>query len=386
MARISKIEVLMVDLPPAVKRVDAIQSFESQETPIVRITDADGAQGTGYTYTIGTGGPAVISLLQRTLVPRLLGREAEEIDGIWRDLLFATHATSVGAITSLALAAIDIALWDLRCRRAALPLWQMAGGAKAAVPLYSTEGGWLHLSPEDLASDAATVKAMGFAGAKIKIGKPSIAEDRARLKAVRDAVGEDFRVMVDANQAFDLTEAIRRAYMLADYGVHWFEEPLPADNICAHVELARHARVPIAVGESIYAVSPFKDYLQQGAASVIQSDVARIGGITPWLKSAHLAEAFGVPICPHFLMELHVSLVCAVPNAPILEYIPQLDAITTSRLDIRNGMAHPHSTPGIGIDWNWDVIADRVVPGLEFTISEKEEKHATHGNGHRVEA
>ncbi len=369
MAKIDKVEILMVDLPPAVKRVDAIQSFESQETPILRITDAEGAEGTGYAYTIGTGGPAVISLLHRTLAPRLLGRDAEEIDGIWRDLLFATHATAVGAITSLALAAIDTALWDLRCKRAGLPLWKLAGGSKRSVPLYSTEGGWLHLSPEDLAADAAAMKAKGFAGAKIKIGKPSIAEDRARLEAVRTAVGEDFRVMVDANQAFDLAEAQRRADMLADYGVHWFEEPLPADNIGAHVELARDSRVPIAVGESIYAVAPFKDYLQQGAASIIQSDVARIGGITPWLKSAHLAEGFGVPICPHFLMELHVSLVCAVPNAPMLEYIPQLDAITTSRLDIRDGVAHPPPQPGIGIDWDWDEIGARTVPDTAFTLT-----------------
>ncbi len=370
MARIVEVETLMVDLPPAVKRVDAIQSFESQETPIVRITDADGHVGTGYAYTIGTGGLAVMSLLERTLLPRLLGREAEETEGIWRGLLFATHATAVGAITSLALAAIDTALWDLRCKRAGLPLWRLAGGAKPDVALYSTEGGWLHLPADALAEDARKMKARGFAGAKIKIGKPSIAEDRARLAAVRDAVGEDFRIMVDANQAFDLAEALRRADMLADYGVHWFEEPMPADNVGAHAELARRSRVPIAVGESMYSLSQFKDYLQQGAASIIQADVARIGGITPWLKAAHLAEGFGVTICPHFLMELHVSLVCAVPNAPVLEYIPQLDAITTSRLDICDGIARPPGAPGIGIEWNWDVIRGCIVPGTQFTLSE----------------
>ena len=145
MARIAHVEIMMVTLVPLVKRTDAIQSFVAQETPMVRITDAEGAVGTGYSYTIGTGGPAVVSLLRETLVPRLLGREAEEIEAIWRDLLFATHATAVGAITSIALAAIDTALWDLRCRRANLPLWRMAGGAKPAIPLYSTEGGWLHI-------------------------------------------------------------------------------------------------------------------------------------------------------------------------------------------------------------------------------------------------
>ena len=385
MARIEHVEILMVDLPPAVERVDAIQSFVSQETPLVRITDTDGAEGVGYAYTIGTGGPAIISLLERSLVPRLIGREAEEIEAIWRDLLFATHATAVGAITSLALAAIDTALWDLRCRRAGLPLWRMAGGAKPSVPLYTTEGGWLHLPVEALAEDAAEMKARGFTGAKLKIGKPSIAEDRARLAKVRAAVGEDFRIMVDANQAFDLAEAMRRADMLAETRVDWFEEPMPADNVGAHARLARHSRVPVAVGESMYSQAQFKDYLEQGAASIVQADVARVGGITPWLKIAHMAEGFNVAICPHFLMELHVSLVCAVPNAPFLEYIPQLDAITMSRLDIRDGRAHPPDSPGLGIAWDWTAIRARIVPGTHHVFG-KGGTDATHGDGHRAEA
>lgn len=370
MSRIVHIEILMVDLRPAVERVDAIQSFQSQETPIVRVTDADGVTGIGYAYTIGTGGPAVISLLERTFAPRLLGREAEEIEGIWRDLLYATHATAVGAITSLALAAVDTALWDLRCRKHSLPLWRLAGGAKDRVPLYSTESGWLHLPTEALVEGAVEMRDQGFAGAKLKIGKPNLSEDGERLAAVRSAVGDGFRVMVDANQAFDLAEALRRADMLADHGVFWFEEPLPADNISAHSRLAAQSRVPIAVGESMYSLAQFKDYLVHGAASIVQADVARIGGITPWLKVAHLAEAFGVPICPHFLMELHVSLVCAVPNAPMLEYIPQLDVITTNRLDIREGCAFPSNEPGIGIAWDWPEIRSRIVDGTHHTLSE----------------
>lgn len=177
MARISKAELMMVDLAPKVRRTDAIQSFVSQETPILRLTDADGAVGTGYCYTIGTGGPAVISLLRDTLLPRLIGREAEEIEAIWRDLMFSTHATAVGAITSLSLAAIDTALWDLRCRRADLPLWRMAGGAKNSVAVYSTEGGWLHIDTAALVEDALRMKEAGFAGSKIKIGRPHLAED-----------------------------------------------------------------------------------------------------------------------------------------------------------------------------------------------------------------
>ena len=363
MARIVQVEILMVNLPSKTERTDAIQAFLNQETPIVRITDEDGQTGCGYSYTIGTGGTAIIGLLKETLAPLLVGREAEEIERIWRDLLFATHATAVGAITSLALAAIDTALWDLRGRRAGLPLWRLAGGTCNSIPTYTTEGGWLNLATDALVADALTMKKRGFFGSKIKIGKPSIAEDRARLAAVREAVGDDFMIMVDANQAFHLAEAKLRSDMLAEFGIHWFEEPMPADDVGAHRELTRHSRVPIAVGESIYSLSQFKDYLEQGACSIVQVDVARIGGITPWLKVAHLAEAFNIPVCPHFLMELHISLACAVPNAPLLEYIPQLDDITGSMIKIKDGKAYPPNAPGIGIEWDWSAVKERIAAG-----------------------
>ena len=355
MATIARVEICMVDLKPRVKRVDAIQSFVSQETPFVRITDSDGAVGFGYSYTIGTGGPAIVELLARTLAPALLGRDGAEIEKIWRELLFLTHATSVGALTSLALAAIDTALWDLRCRRAALPLHVMAGGAKDRIPLYTTEGGWLHLPKQALIDDALQAKAQGFGGSKVKVGRP-IAEDVERLGALREALGPEFEIFTDANQAFTVDEAIRRArhYEAADIG--WFEEPLPADDVDGHVRLSRSTSIPVAVGESLYGLSHFRDYLQRGACSIIQVDVARIGGVTPWLKVAHLAEAYNVAVCPHFLMELHVALCCATPNSRWLEYIPQLDELTSEPMRIRDGCAEPNNAPGLGVAWDLEAI------------------------------
>ncbi len=366
MATITHIELRMIDLIPKVKRVDAIQSFVSQETPIVTVTDSDGAQGVGYCYTIGTGGPSVMALLEKTLAPALIGRDADRIEGIWRDLLFLTHATAVGAITSLALAAIDTALWDLRCRKQGLPLWKAAGGTRDRIPLYSTEGGWLHLETQALVDDALAMQAQGFRGSKIKIGRDHLSEDAARLAAVREAVGPGYEILTDGNQGFTLSEAIRRAQVLEDYNIGWFEEPLPADDVAGHAELSRRTSVPIAVGESMYSLSQFKDYLQAGAASIVQVDVARIGGITPWLKVAHLAEAYNVMVCPHFLMELHLPLVCAVPNAKWLEYIPQLDSVTTQAMRIEDGFAIPSDVPGLGIAWDWQAIAAQSTP-IEIT-------------------
>jgi L-alanine-DL-glutamate epimerase-like enolase superfamily enzyme len=359
MTRVSAIEILQVNLPPPVPRSDAIQSFVTQETPMVRLQMDDGSSGTGYSYTIGTGGSSVVALLKDHLCPRLVGRDPALIEGIWRDLLFATHATSVGAVTSLALAAIDTALWDWRCRRDGQPLWRAAGGAKQRIAVYTTEGGWLHLSPDDLVRETVAAQRAGFRGAKIKVGKPRVSEDLARLRAVRDAVGDGFEIMVDANQCFSLSEALRRAPKYAELGIAWFEEPLPADDVAGHARLAAASAVPIAVGESLYSIGQFADYMRSGACSIVQADVARIGGITPWLKVAHMAEACNLAVCPHFLMELHVSLTAAVPSAVWVEYIPQLDAVATSRLLIEDGMAVAPDTPGLGIAWRYDELDRR---------------------------
>jgi L-alanine-DL-glutamate epimerase-like enolase superfamily enzyme len=174
--------------------------------------------------------------------------------------------------------------------------------------------------------------------------------------------------MTDANQAFTVDEAIRRARHMEPLDVAWFEEPLPAEDLAGHERLARATTLPVAVGESIYSLSHLREYLQRGACSIIQADVARIGGITPWLKAAHLAEAFNVPICPHFLMELHVSLAAAVPNGRWVEYIPQLDDLTTEPVRIEHGCAVPAEAPGLGIAWDWPAIERRRVEGRTWHV------------------
>jgi len=365
MARIEKVELRMVDLVPKVKRTDAIQSFVSQETPIVTITDSDGAVGTGYSYTIGTGGSSVMRLLSYHLAPRLIGRDPDMIEAIWHDLEFATHATTIGAITSIAIAAIDTALWDLRAKKQNLPLWKLAGGAKDRCTLYTTEGGWLHIETAALVDDALAAKAKGFRGSKVKIGRPHGSEDLARLSAVRKAVGDGYEIMTDANQGFSVDEAIRRAARLRELDLAWIEEPLPADDIDGHIRLSNSTPTPIAIGESLYSIRHFREYMQKGACSIVQVDVGRIGGITPWLKIAHAAEAFDIPVCPHFLMELHVSLTCAVQNGRYVEYIPQLDQLTGKHMRIEDGHALAPDEPGIGIDWDWDAV--KAMSIAEFT-------------------
>jgi L-alanine-DL-glutamate epimerase-like enolase superfamily enzyme len=357
MQTIVRAEAYLVDIAVERQRTDAIQSFQKQETIFVDIETSDGLVGTGYSYTIGTGGRAVLQLLQTDLLKHLIGEDARQVEGLWQKLFWATHATAVGAITSLALAAVDTALWDLRCKTAGQPLWLLAGGAHPRVPLYDTEGGWLHLSTEELVAGAVRSREQGWPGVKLKVGKPHPEEDAERLGAVREAVGKTTHIMVDANQSMTYPQAKRWARMLEKHDIFWFEEPLPAEDINGHALLAASTSVPIAVGESIYALSHFREYLATGGAGIIQVDVARIGGITPWLKTAHLAEAFNIKVAPHFLMELHVSLAAAIPNSLYVEYIPQLRAVTTKEIEIVDGYALAPSEPGLGIAWDHEAIA-----------------------------
>lgn len=355
-ARIERVEASLVTLAPKTLRRDAIQTFVAQETAILRIRCSDGSEGVGYSYTIGTGGSSIMALLRDHLAPQLIGRDPDCIEAIWRDLILHTHATHVGAITSLAIAAIDTALWDRRAKVSNLPLWKLLGGARERIPTYTTEGGWLHLSPGELAANAQAASQAGFFGAKIKIGRRTAAEDHEALLAVRAAVGDRFELMADANQAFRLDEAIKRLRTLEELGLSWIEEPLPADDLAGHRSLCARAAVPIAVGESLYSIGQFGDYVQSGACHLVQVDAARVGGVTPWLKVAHLAECRNLAVCPHFLMELHVSLACATQAARWIEYIPQLDDVATAAIRIENGYAYPPTRPGLGIDWDWDRI------------------------------
>lgn len=351
----------LVDIEVEKVRTDAMQSFLKQETIVVTIETADGLTGRGYSYTIGTGGRATLSMLNEHLLAVLVGEDSRLVEHLWRRLYDSTRATSVGVITALALAAVDTALWDIRAQRAAQPLWMIAGGNRRDVPLYDTEGGWLHVSVDELVEEARASASRGWKGVKIKVGKPSIAEDASRIAAVRDAVGPNVEIMVDANQSMTSAEAVRRAHAFEPFDLSWFEEPLPADDVTGHVRLAQSTSIPIAVGESMYSLGHFREYLERGAAGIVQVDVARIGGITPWLKVAHLAEAFNVQVSPHFLMELHVSLVAAIPNGRFVEHIPQLRAVTNSEIRIDGGHAFAPDAPGLGIDWNLDALDDRTV-------------------------
>ena len=356
---IERVEIALVRIPVDPPRGDAIQKFDALEIPFVTIYDGSGLQGTGFGYTIGTGGTTIRELLHHELQSQLIGEDSRHIAHIHHKLNASIHALTPGCITSTALAAIDVALWDLAGKRTKTPLYILLGGAKKKVPIYNTHVGWLNRPLDEMvALCKEAVERDGFKAVKLKVGKPDIDEDEERVAAVRKVIGRANKLMVDANQSWRLPEAMKRAKMLEKYDLVWLEEPVLATEIDAFVRLGQHTIVPRAGGESIYAIEDFFQYLRCGALDILQPDIARIGGITNALRVCAMAQAAGLPVAPHVSPELSVTVAAAVPNSIYVEFIPQMKPILTETVKIIDGFAIPSEDPGHGIKFDEDALRE----------------------------
>ena len=352
-------EARLIRIPVDPPRGDAIQEFAALELPIVELTDAAGRRGIGFGYTIGNGGTAIHSLLRDELLPAVLEQDARRTVGLMRQLTKRIHALTPGCISSTALAAIDVALWDLAGVRAGTPLYLLLGGATDRVRLYNTHVGWLNRPLEELValSDEA-VRRDGFQALKLKVSKPDIDEDCERVAKVREAVGPRTTLMVDANQSWSIDTAITRIRRLEAYDLYWIEEPLDATDLDGFARLGQHTALARAGGESLYSVAAFHECIRRGALDVLQPDVARIGGITNAIAACHLAAAANLPVAPHVSPELSVTVACAVANSVFVEYIPQMEIVLRRPIRRQGEFALPFEEPGHGIQFD-DEALDR---------------------------
>ena len=351
--KIAKIETSLYRVPPKKVRVDSIQQFSAFELILARVCTEDGLEGTGFSYTIGEGGRAVFSLLNDDMAPWLVGQTFETPEAAWEALWWRFSWIRRGTLGTLGVSPIDLAFWDIRAQAEGKPLFRLLGGDRTRIPTYNTEVGWLQLPVEDLAVQAAQAVAEGFKGVKIKVGKPTLKEDVARLEAVREAVGDSFRIMVDANLCWDVEEAIRRARAFEDLGIYWLEEPLEAFDVRGHARLQSSTKIPVAVGESLNHRWAFEDYAHWEAARIFQPDVVQVGGPSEWLRIARLAAEKNLSISPHFLAEMHLQLVSATPHALFVEYLPQLDTVLIDPPVLEKGEYQVPETPGHGLQWDW---------------------------------
>src|SRR5947208_5607420 len=350
---IAKAESRLVRVPVDPPRGDAIQAFDALELPIVTITDSSNRTGIGFGYTIGTGGSSILELLRAELLDWLIGQDARRITFIHEHLSKSIHALTPGCISSTALAAIDVALWDLAGKRTETPLSILLGGAKDRVLIYNTPVGWLNRPIAALVKLCKqAVKQGRFRALQLKVGREDPEEERERVARVREAVGTKVKLMIDANRSWSIDEATRRLKLLEEFDLVWIEEPLPATDIQGFIELGKRIRIPRAGGESLYSPAAFYDYLRQGALDILQPDVARVGGITNAMKVCHLAQAANLPVAPHVSPEPSVTIAAAVPNSMMIEYVPQMEPILKQRVRIKDGYAIPSDMPGHGIEFD----------------------------------
>ena len=326
------------------------------ELVTVRVRDAEGAEGVGYTYTVGAGGAAVQALVARELAPLLAGRDADLIASHWQAMWWALHYGGRGGAQALAISAVDIALWDLRARRQGAPLWRVLGGFDPKVPCYA--GGIdLDFPLDALLRQTDENLARGFRAIKMKVGRPSLSDDVERVRAMRRHLGPDFPLMVDANMRWSVDEAIRAARALVELHPVWLEEPIIPDDVPGHARIVREGGLPIAAGENLHTLYEFRQLIAAGGVTFPEPDVTNCGGVTAFMKVCHLAEAFNLPVTSHGAHDLTVHLLAAAPNRSYLEaHGFGLDRFIAQPLRIKDGLAIAPDRLGHGIEFDWKAL------------------------------
>ncbi len=317
----------------------------------VTLTADDGPVGHGFSWTPTIGATAVEALIRDDLAPWLIGQPATP--DLWQSAWEHLHEAGGGGITTIALAGVDLALWDLSCRRFGLSVADTIGRRHGRQPVYGS-GVNLHYTLDELVEQAARWRDSGHTGIKIKVGKPDLAEDVERVAAVRETIG-DLRLMIDANQRWTVPKAIAGAEALAPFRLDWLEEPLRSDDTRGYRALRSEIAVPIALGENVHTIHRFRDLIDAEAIDVLQPNIVRVGGITPFLAIADLARETGLVLAPHLLPELSAQLAFAMPETTWVEDVEDAGfgalgaLVEPSGVTIANGYATGGHAPGIGM-------------------------------------
>jgi L-alanine-DL-glutamate epimerase-like enolase superfamily enzyme len=326
------------------------------ELVTVRITDSDGVEGVGYTYAVNSGGATFKVFIDEYLAPVLIGRDADESERLWQDMWWAVHYSGRGGHATSAISAVDIAVWDLRAKRAAQPLWRFFGGFDPRVPVYA--GGIdLDFSVEELLDQADGFRAQGFRAIKMKVGRTHLREDLERVRRMREHLGDDFPLMVDANMKWSADQAVRAARSLEEFNLLWIEEPTIPDDVAGHVRVVREGRTPVASGENMHTLYEFQTMMAAGGLTYPEPDVTNCGGMTVFRKIGAVAEAHNLPLTSHGVHDLTVHLLAAAPNRTYMEtHGFSLDRYIANPMQILDGFTTAPERPGHGIELDWSAL------------------------------
>ena len=350
---ISGVTLSLAYLPLAAPASDA-KVLTGRQKPLTEIAflfaeirTEGGYEGVGYSYAKRAGGPGQYAHA-REIAPELIGEDPSDIRRIWNKLAWAGASAGRSGLATQAVAAVDIALWDLKAKRAGLPLAKLLGAHRDSVACYNTSGGFLSTPVEQVVENARAAIGRGIGGIKVKVGQPDARLDLARVERVRSALGDGFPLMVDANQQWTRDTAARIGRDLEQYRLTWIEEPLDAYDAEGHAALARDLVTPVATGEMLTSVAEHRELIRQRSADFLQPDAPRVGGITPFLKIAALGEDAGLRMAPHFAMEIHLHLAAAYELDTWVEHFDWLQPLFNEHLEIREGRMLVPGRPGLG--------------------------------------
>ena len=359
---ISSVKTEYYHIPLAEILVDASHGTHTHfELIICRITTEDGFEGQGYTYTGGKGGRAIATLIEHDLKPFILGKDAENVEDILDGILHTNHYVGRGGLLSFAASAVDIALWDIRCKRADLPLHKYLGAPSDSAACYE---GFIDLdySMNRLQEKAQQSLAAGHESIKTKVGRANMQEDVARIALLRSIIGPHRKLMIDANYSYTEAQAIKFAHAVEEYDISWFEEPVSPDEFEAYGRIADAISIPLAMGENLHIIEEFERAIRYSRLSYLQPDASNIGGITGWLRIAKLAKDHGLKICSHGMHELHVSLLAAQPHAGMMEvHSFPIDKYTTNPIRVEDGMAFAPHHPGTGVIFDGTLLSPHLI-------------------------
>ncbi|WP_309131187.1 mandelate racemase/muconate lactonizing enzyme family protein [Brevibacterium sp.] len=350
---LTSITLSQIPLPLSVPISDA-KVFTGRQKPMTEVAmlfaeveTAEGHSGIGFSYSKRAGGPAQYAHAKE-IATAALGEDPNDIAKLYTKLLWAGASVGRSGLATQALAALDIALYDLKAKRAGLPLAKFLGSHRDSVRTYNTSGGFLNASLAEVKDRASQSLAEGIGGIKIKVGLPDSSEDIRRVTAVRDHIG-DAPLMVDANQQWDRATALRMGRAFDDLGLVWIEEPLDAYDVEGHARLTRTLDTPIATGEMLASVAEHGALIDARACDVLQPDAPRVGGITQFMRLLTLADEAALDIAPHFAMEIHLHLAACYPRETWVEHFDWLDPLFNEKLETKDGRMLVPDRPGLGI-------------------------------------
>ena len=355
--KIRDLRTTILSMPLKTPVADATHSLNRIQWILVNLVTDGGLTGNSFMLTFEYGPDLLRDIIDKELKKHVIGQDARQIGKIREICSKQTEYIGQSGVAAWGIAAIDIALWDLMGKSLDCPVSQLLGSLCDNVPIYGS-GGWLSYSMDDLLAEVSSYLDQGFKMVKIKVGSPDPRRDVERLKAVRNLVGDDVRLMIDANQAWTPHEAIAFARKIQDLNIFWLEEPVARDDFDGYARLASSIDIPLATGEREYSISNFKELLIRKGAAIVQPDLLRIGGITQCMKLAHLAEAFNVRVAMHFYKELDIHVMASIPNGLFLEYFPWLDSLLVHPLEVVDGIAKVPQRPGLGVEFKPDAIRE----------------------------